>query len=389
MINQLLNPDEKLREFIDLMSFQTIRKLQLLKDDMEGRTWDETDIDMAELHDILLRLLNTHNIFEWYLDQNQFLRYILIVNDPSHAKIPEKLNDLLLTFKSNFLAWQRNVAINVFYHWGFPYTCLHLKRLESSLQCKQRCKGDLERQISDTLKDVKTVRGGICMFYHNGNAGQEGRFILSAPKQEDHPLFEWKYSDAERIGQNIDRLLNGEMAILFADPSRRPFKHENVNHHGRIEITLKTHNQMDQSNLDEIFKYFKVTLIHTDQSHHPLGHNYYSAYNNQILIEYSVARVSGSTGEYWPFPLSRNSAYARLAENEQKLSVYTYWKMKLEISGDLELPEDEATLRKRLASFAGKVDLQLVGEARFVKSRGIRLFRKCISDHNHQEPHQS
>ena len=67
MINQLLNPDEKLREFIDLFSFQTIRKLQLLKDDIEGRTWDETNIDMAELHDILLRLLNAHNIFEWYL----------------------------------------------------------------------------------------------------------------------------------------------------------------------------------------------------------------------------------------------------------------------------------------------------------------------------------
>ncbi|XP_069673870.1 uncharacterized protein [Periplaneta americana] len=339
---------------------QTTLKDMKLKmcDFTEGfKTQEKFACCFDKIDDTISTLIGLYDQIESYSEHKQFIDYIADMNSErlSSTEIEsEELRDALskvdklITFNILLSEYERFVA--AFKQWVFPFAEYYLRDL--SLPTTLVPSDDLDNQAGNIQNQLEFLKRKLKEYNSSIITGIDDSIHheeFNSDQEVTEPFFVWRN---EKYKESISKLLSGEAVTLKAD-ILNGVKKSSLKFRS-IEINLKCPTVKSQEELNSILKHFRVILKHHGNSYYQCGGKFYVIRSESQTVQYSFARKQN--GE----PVSQISVYKKIKNGDFMLSPYAMW--------TIQLARYKGEGFKELGKYKDCVDLELIGEGRYVKS---------------------
>lgn len=309
------------------------------------------------LGEVFAILVNIYDRIESYNKQQKLCDFVadissadreaIQVNDP---ELRAALVNLDSTINKNILLGQYKLAIDGFQQSVFPFAGRFIDnyQLPPSLKVPEDFRelvGMAVEQLGGLLDKIRNFDVSILSIDENVYHSQfDVRYVNTKP------FYAWS---SNNYSYSIQRLMSGEKVSFLADiNSGVPF---NAVKFTVAELYIQTENAERQAVLENILRNYDVRMTH-------MGNSYYRCDNSSYIINSRAAEIIYSFERHDDVPLRTNAVYAKIKNGHSVLSPYAMWSIQLE---NMNKFNDNSF--ERLAPFADRVDLFLVGRGQYIK----------------------
>jgi hypothetical protein len=268
------------------------------------------------------------------------------------VKLEVFANDITREFKQLFAAFQNCT---------FPYGMEKVGILKKAISAisREECIQDKIDLLQDNLIWLKNEIIESRSLIDNKKDSNIFTQKFCSDYKSTRPFYVWSKSQFYR---EITNLLNGKKVTLEASVTAKGVK--NAVKFSKIMLNMKVEDETVRSQVVEILNHFNIIMTHSGENHFKCGTNYYTISSQKIKLCLSFER--DESGNY----VSENRTNELLSQGDVTLSPYTIWTFELVSSQD-EICHSERIqeMRKKLVSYANKLDLELIGIGTYVKDK--------------------
>jgi energy-coupling factor transporter ATP-binding protein EcfA2 len=361
MKNVASNLEQKSQAFLDVTKWKvqsTLRdmKLQMQKFTRGFQIEENIARYIEQLEETMTTLIVVYDRIQSYQEQQNLVDFVAAVFSvtPQELKIFDTrlrttVMGLEMKIRSNLVLQQYELALAAFRQWVFPFAHDYSRDFEILKYEENNLSEDL---ILKVVAQIEKIENKITEY--KSMITKTDEYIVTAHFDSIHvssqPFFVWENYGNENL---MAKLLSGDSVVFNANVLDSSSDKDAIKF-SYIKFQLKSSDITKQAELDQMLKGFKMTATHLGNSYYRFNNQIYVITSNKQTIEYSYEQDENNE------PIHKNNVYSKIKAGDLMLSPFTMWELKLTKTSEQIAFFD-------LDQFKSKVNLELVGNGRFVK----------------------